>query len=79
MTDRPPVTVVLAGNQQEFRDWCRINGKRPGRDAIYASSAAKVDGMRPCTVAYYGTWELHPHRVQIERVIARNQARRDHD
>ena len=51
-------TVILAGNERQFRQWCKDNGKRQyEKDIVNASSREKIEGLKNVKKCIrVGTW-----------------------
>ena len=50
------ITVVWAGNNQEFKFYCQETGQRPSRTLMYASSERVTRGLHNINLVKYGTY-----------------------
>lgn len=52
-------TLVIAGNSQQFRIWCRSNG-RTVHNTIYASHVNDIRGLRGVEIVETGSYWKNP-------------------
>lgn len=57
--------AVLAGNYQQYLQWCRDNRMSPGRDAKFIQYRHDVQGMSFDERTRVGTWWTAPMMAQL--------------
>lgn len=79
MDETPPTTVVVAGNYQQFLDWCRDNRRRPTERWLrYANEGGtNLFGLRKVHFIWAGTWYDRRDILQLVEMENRYRATGD--
>ena len=66
------ITIVVAANWRDYKDWCAANGRHPyGRGMVYASSSSRLRGYSgPVELAITSSGWDRPDLGEIGRELA---------